>query len=31
VKQGSEWENLQQTEQVEHTKAPVNKDTDVPQ
>ena len=31
VKQGSEWENLQQTEQAEQTKAPVNKDTDVPQ
>ena len=31
VKQGSEWENLQQTQQVEQTKAPVKKDTDVPE
>lgn len=30
VKQGSEWENLQQTQQVEQSKAPVKKDTDVP-
>ncbi|QXC28592.1 preprotein translocase subunit SecG [Aeromonas sp. FDAARGOS 1409] len=31
VKQGSEWENLQQTQQVEQSKAPVKKDTDVPE
>ncbi|HDZ8913287.1 MULTISPECIES: preprotein translocase subunit SecG [Aeromonas] len=31
VKQGSEWENLQQTQQVEQNKAPVKKDTDVPE
>lgn len=29
-KQGSEWENLQQTQQVEKTEAPVKKDADVP-
>jgi len=31
VKQSGEWENLQQTQQVEQTKAPVKKDTDVPE
>ena len=31
VKQGSEWENLQQTEQVEQTKTPVKKNTNDPQ
>ncbi|MGY2437718.1 preprotein translocase subunit SecG, partial [Escherichia coli] len=30
VKQGSEWENLQQTQQVEQVEAPVKKDSDVP-
>jgi len=31
VKQSGEWENLQQTQQVEQSKAPVKKDTDVPE
>lgn len=30
VKQGSEWKNLQQTQQVEQVEAPVKKDSDVP-